>query len=81
MPDPIAAYIDFEEPQSNLAAEARFGLVRFRKRPPDTTCQHPSVDFSKPEKRHGQVMVSCVCLGCGVGWRSCKVIEPKGAVK
>lgn len=78
MPDPIAAYIDFEEPQSNLAAEARFGLVAFRKRPPDTGCLHAAADFGKPQRDGAATYVDVCCLSCGHRWASVKVIEPKG---
>lgn len=79
MTEPIGCFIDLEPdmPQSNLAAEARYGLVSYRKRPPDTTCHHPSVDFGKPERVGNATRVSVVCLGCAHSWESVKVHEPR----
>lgn len=76
MTEPIAVYIDHEQDvRCNLAAEARFGLVAFRKRPKDTGCLHGSVDFGKPEKHAGHVTVRVICLDCSHEWAMCKVLE------
>lgn len=75
--EPTHVFVDFEPdmPQANLAAEARYGLVSYRKRPPDTTCQHPSVDFGKPQRIGNATHLDCVCLGCDLRWTSIKVHE------
>lgn len=70
-------FIEYEDVAAltRLVPDAVVSGVRYRTRPRDTTCQHPLVDFGRPERRDGHTMVSCVCLGCGLAWASCRVLE------
>lgn len=79
MQESAGCFIDFEQTSPGLSDDAVLGGVRYRKRPPDVECLHWSVDFGKPERRDGHTMVACVCLGCGLVWAMCKVLELKGA--
>lgn len=67
-------FIDFEPDgrAPNMAEGARVGAVRYRQRPKDSGCLHEQVDFRKVAVG----IVDCVCLGCGLGWRSVKVVAP-----
>lgn len=73
-----AVYFDHDpDPKSSrIGPEAQVGKVRL-KRPPDINCTHPVVDFGKPERNGAAIHVDVLCLGCGHGWRSVKVVEAK----
>lgn len=73
MPD---VFIDYSNDGPDLGGRpspaAAVGAVRYRKRPPDKGCLHPSVTFGTPH--HGLVDCSCDNQACGLTWKSVKVI-------
>ncbi len=72
MTEPVGLFLDFDDVRARVNEDARVGQVRYRKRPPDTGCQHARVTFGTPHR--GCVDVSCD--DCSHSWKQVKVWEP-----
>jgi hypothetical protein len=72
MPDVFIDYSnDGPDSGGQPSPDAAAGSVRYRKRPKDSGCQHEQVTFGTPHRG----LVDCSCDGCGLEWRSVKVVE------